>query len=209
MRGVIAPEILANTETRLVHAAGGSFAVEISAAKAVNLFGASLIGDVVAEVVEILNIGNDVERLREKLFAIKPRAASKYRIFLISLLSAESPLTLDWASPDSTRNQSISFDLDTAAGALKTVEQVTSELGETRTAVGHFVGVELPRRTFTAVLVGSDDSFKGRISDAAMPMADHITLNQSYRITIRETLEVSASGEERSKYELEKIESVE
>jgi hypothetical protein len=205
MRGAIAPEILANTETRLIQAAGGSFAIEISAAREVNLFDESLITDTLAEFVELLGIGNDVERLRDKLIAIKPRAASKYRVFLTSILASQSPLTLEWASPDPNRNRTVNLDLPTAAGALMTAEQVTSEIGETRTGIGYFVGVELPRKSFTAVLLGDEDPYRGKIADTAMPEAIHITLNQNYQITIRETLEVSASGEEKPKYELEKI----
>jgi len=209
MRGKIPPEILTRTETRLAYAAGASFAVEILAAQSVNLFDESLITEAVAEFVEILGIGNDVERLRAKLFGIKARAVSKYRAFLSALLAAESPLTLDWSSPNPQRNKQVKLDLAAAAGALKTAEEVTSELGETKTGIGYFVGVVLPRRTFTAIFEGEDDTLAGRISDAAMPAATHVTLNRGYRITIRETLETSASGEERAKYELEKIEEIE
>ena len=205
MRGIIAPEILARTETKLIQAAGGSFAVEISASRTDNLFGSSLITDAVAEVVAILNIGNNVERLREKLIALKPRAASKYKVFLASLIAAETPLQLDWASPDAARNDTVTLDLATATDALRTAEQVTSELGETKTGVGLFVGVELPRRTFTAYFEGEEETYRGRISDAAMAAAHTVTLNQSYRISLRETLEVNALGEEKYKYELEAI----
>jgi hypothetical protein len=205
MRGVIPPEILARTETRLIQAAGGSFALEISAAQALDLFGGSLITDALGELVSLLEIGNDVERLREKLIAVKPRAASKYRVFLASLIGAETPLRLEWASPDPTRNKSLEFSLATAAGALHTAEQVTSEVGERRTGVGYFVGVELPRHSFTAILSDDENVYRGRIDEAAMPAAEHITLNLNYRITIRETIEVTSSGEEKLKYSLEAI----
>jgi hypothetical protein len=209
MRGVIAPDILAQTETRLIQAAGGSFALEISAAQAVDLFGSSLITEALSEFVDLLEIGNEVEKLREKLFAIKPRAASKYKVFLASLLNADSPLHLEWASPEPARNRSVDLSLVTAAGALQTAEQVTSEIGETRTGIGLFVGVELPRRAFTAVLDGDENIYRGRIADTAMPEAEHVTLNLRYRITIRETIEVTTSGEEKPKYQLEAISALE
>lgn len=209
IRGVIAPDILTQTATSLIQAAGGSFALEISAVQAVNLFGKSLVTDALSDFVELLDIGNNVEQLREKLLAIKPRAASKYRVFLTALLVADSPLTLDWASPAPDRNRNIVFDLVTAAGALKTAEQVTSEVGETKTAIGYFVGVELTRKAFTAVLIEDEETYRGKIAEAAMPTATHVTLNQNYRITIRETLEVSTSGEEKPKYELQDIRLIE
>jgi len=209
LRGAIAPDILAQTETRLVQAAGGSFAIEISAAREVNLFGDSLITDALAELVELLEIGNEVERLRDKLFAIKPRAASKYKLFLTSLLAADTPLRFDWSSPDPNRNKSVEFSLITAAGALQTAEQVTSEVGERKTGIGYFVGVELPRRTFTLVLRDDDNVYRGKIDEEAMPAAEHVTLNMSYRITIRETIEVTTSGEEKPRYWLETINTLE
>lgn len=209
MRGAIAPDILFRTETRLVQAAGASFGLEILAARQVDLFGNSLISDSVKEFLEIIEIGNDVERLRDRLLDIKPRAASKYRVFLTSLIASESSFRADWASPDPSRNRSVSLDLITAAGALKTVEQVTSEAGETRVVTARFVGVELPRRSFTLEVDGDDEPYRGKIAASAMGMAEHATLNHPYRVTIRETLEVTASGEERSRFEVEKIEELE
>lgn len=210
LRGMIAPEILSQTETRLIQAAGGSFAVEISAAREVDLFGDSLITNALDDLIELLEIGNEVERLREKLFSIKPRAASKYKLLLTSLLAAATPLRLDRASPDPARNKSVDFSLRTAAGALQTAEQVTSEVGERRTGIGLFIGVELPRKTFTAVLIEDDENvYRGRIDDVVMHVAEHITLNMNYRITIRETIEVGTSGEEKPKYWLEAINDLE
>jgi hypothetical protein len=173
------------------------------------MFSDSLISDSVREFLEIVEIGNDVERLRVRLLEMKPRAASKYGVFLNSLLASESPFRMDWASPDQSRNRSVSLDLKTAAGALKTVEQVTSEAGETRTVVGRFVGVELPRKSFMLVLDEDEDPYRGKISESAMGMAAHVTLNHPYKVTIRETLEVTASGEERCRFEVEKIEELE
>jgi len=209
IRGSIPSEILFQTETRLIQAAGASFGLEILAARQTNMFSDSLISDSVREFLEIVEIGNDVERLRVRLLEMKPRAASKYGVFLNSLLASESPFRMDWASPDQSRNRSVSLDLKTAAGALKTVEQVTSEAGETRTVVGRFVGVELPRKSFMLVLDEDEDPYRGKISESAMGMAAHVTLNHPYKVTIRETLEVTASGEERCRFEVEKIEELE
>jgi hypothetical protein len=206
LRGMIAPEILTRTETRLICAAGASFAVEIIAAQQVNLFGDSLITDAMAEFVEILEIGNDVERLRDKLFTIKARATSKYRLFLSALIEAHSPLKIDWSSPKREGIQSVDLDLPTAAGALKTAEEVTRELGETRIEIGYFLGVELPAKSFIAILRGDENVYRGRLSEDALATATHITLNQDYRITIQETYEITAAGEERSRFEVAKIE---
>lgn len=204
-RGMISPELLAQTETRLIQASGGSFAIEISAVQEVNMFGESLITEALTELVDLLGIGNDVQRLREKLFSIKPRAVSKYQVFLASLLTAETPLRLDWASPNPEHNKSIELSLATAAGALLTAKQVTSETGERRSGIGYFVGVELPRKSFTAILTNDEEIYRGRIDDEAMPAAQHITLNLPYRITIRETIEAASSGEEKIRYSLESI----
>lgn len=208
LRGIIAPEILARTETRLVSAAGASFAIEINAAQPVDLFGNSLITDVIGEFVEILGIGNDVDRLRDKLFTIKARATSKYRFFLAALLEADSPVKFEWSSPNRQGIQSVALDLPTAAGALKTTEEVTRELGETRSAVGYFLGVELPSRSFIAVFRGDENVYRGRLSDAAIAVAEHLTLNLDYQITMQETYEITAAGEEKARFEVAKIEPI-
>ena len=113
---------------------------------------------------------------------------------------------LEWASPIAEKNRIVSLDVVTAAGALRTVEQVTSEHGETIVGLGVFVGVEIPRKAFIVVIGGR--TFRGRILAAALPKAEHVTINAPYTLKIRETIEVTSSGEERLKYELEEIEDL-
>lgn len=203
MRGAISPDILSATEARVIQAGGGSFALEISAAQSVDLFGRSLIGDAIDKLVSLIALGNEVENLRAALLEIKPRAVSKYKDLLVSLVEYEGALRLERASPQTERNRIVSLDVATAAGALQTVEQITSEVGETIQGVGVFVGVEIPRKAFTVIL--GDRTFRGKILAAALPKAAHVTINALYFLKIRETIEVSSSGEERLKYELEEI----
>ncbi len=203
MRGAIPPEILAATEARVIQAAGGSFALEICATQSADLFGRSLIGDAIQRFLALVSVGNDVENLRAMLLDIKPRAVSKYKDFLGALVEYSGAVQLGWASPVPERNKTVSLDVATAAGALRTVEQVTSEHGETISGVGVFVGVELPRKAFTVII--GDRTFRGRILAAALPKAEHVTINAAYSLKIKETIEVTSSGEERLKYELEEI----
>jgi hypothetical protein len=203
MRGAISPEILTATEALVVRAAGGSFALEISAAQSADLFGGSLIGDAIEKLIRLIALGNDVENLRAMLLDIKPRAVSKYKDLLIALVEYEGSARLDWASPMTSRNRTVSLDVVTAAGALHTVEQVTSEIGETIAGIGVFVGVELPRKAFTIIM--GDRTYRGKIMAPALPKAEHVTINAPYTLKIRETIEVTSSGEERLKYELDEI----
>lgn len=207
MRGAISPEILAATEARVIQAGGGSFALEISAAQSANLFGRSLIGDAIGKFVALISLGNDVENLRAMLLEIKPRAVSKYKDLLTALVEYQGAIKLEWASPRIENNRTVSLDIITAAGALQTVEQITSELGETIAGLGVFVGVEIPRKAFTVVI--GERTFRGKILAAALPKAEHVTINAIYSLKIRETIEVTSSGEERLRYELEEIKDYE
>lgn len=208
-RGMIAPSVSRAAETRVVYAGGGSFALEISAAEAVNLFGESLIGSAIASFVELIETGNDVKKLRTKLIAIESRATSKYRIFLSSLVSAETGIRIDWASPEPSKNKTVTLSLSSAASALQTVQTVTSEMGELRIASGCFVGLQLlGSSTFTAVFANDEHVYRGRILDSARAEADHATMNKFYKLSIRERLDISVAGEEKVRYELEKIEPI-
>lgn len=203
LRGAISPEILAATEARVIQAGGGSFGLELSAAQGANLFGQSLIGEAIERFVSLIALGNEVEELRAMLIEIKPRAVSKYRDLLTALVEYQGDLKVERRSPIPEKNRTVSLDLVTAAGALKTVEQITSELGETISGLGVFVGVEIPRKTFTAVI--GERTYRGKISQAALSKAEHVTLNAPYMMKIREMIEVTSSGEERLKYDLEEI----
>ncbi|MDG7001218.1 MAG: hypothetical protein JRN15_19145, partial [Nitrososphaerota archaeon] len=82
LRGLIAQDILSQTETRLVQAAGGSFGLEVLAVQQVDLFKDSLVSNAIRELVQIIEIGDNVEPLRTRLIEMKPRAASKYQVLL-------------------------------------------------------------------------------------------------------------------------------
>lgn len=203
LRGAISPEILAATEARLIQAAGGSFGLEISAVRQADLFGNSLAGEAISKMVRLIELGNDIEALREMLLQIKPRAVGKYRDFLTTLVEYETAFAIQQASPQPERNRTVAMDVGTAAGALLTVERITSEVGEMIEGIGVFVGVELLRKAFTVQL--GERTFRGKILDRALDIAAHVTLNVAYYLSLRETIEVTSSGEERLKYELESI----
>jgi hypothetical protein len=177
--------------------------LEISSSKSTDLFGHSLIGDAIEKFITLISLGNDVENLRAMLLDIKPRAVSKYKDLLSALVEYEGAVEIEWASPQFSKNRTVKLDVVTAAGALQTAEQVTSELGETITGLGVFVGVDIPRKAFNVIM--GDRAFRGKILANALPAAEHVTINAPYTLKMRETIEVTSSGEERLKYELEEI----
>jgi hypothetical protein len=209
LRGAISPEILSKTQTCIVQAVGGSFALEISAAQESDLFGNSLISEALMKFFDIIEIGDDAVRLRESLIEMRPRAASKYRIFLASLLQTQAALRAELASSRDGSTRWVSLDLKKTAAALKTAEEVTRENGEIREGLGVLIGIELPRKTFTAVLFEDEDTiYRGKLLEQAFSSAQHATLNHAYKLKIRETIAVSSAAEERLIYELESIDEV-
>ncbi len=209
LRGVIEPQILEATNTQIVQAAGGSFALEISANAAVNLFNKSLITEAIDNFVQIIEAGDVAEELRLLLIDAAPRAASKYKKFLTALISSQASLRLERASPDTSKNKHVSLSLIAAAGALKVAEMVTQEIGETRVLQGYFLGIEIPRKTFLAISSFDESEYRGKILLSALSAAANITMNRAYTLTIRETIEMTILGEERLRYELESISKIE
>lgn len=208
LSGAISPAILAETQTQVVYAGGGSFALEIVASNGVDLFSNALITDAINKVTDLITAGSTYESLRELLIEARPRAASKYRKLLSALVSSQASLRLDWASPDVSRDREVTLPFEVARRALRTAEQLTRELGETREFEGYFDGIEIPRRFFLAIAEPSNAEYRGRILDSAMEEAEHVTIKDRYLIRIKETIEITITGDERPRYELESIDKL-
>lgn len=203
MRGAIPPDILFATEARVVQAGGGSFGLEISASQISGLYGESLIGRSMRRLVDLLKLGDDAAALREALIDIKPRAVSKFREFLTVVVDNKITFATTFASPDSVNNASVALPLSRAAAALLIAEQVNKEGTRPILGLGVFDAVDIPRKSFGVVL--GQQTYRGRILDQALPDARNVTIGNPYYFRLLESLEVSSSGEEKLKYELEMI----
>lgn len=203
MRGAISPDILFATEARVVGARGGSFGLEISASQISGLYGESLIGRSMRRLVDLLKLGDDAATLREALIDIKPRAVSKFREFLTVVVDNKITFATTFASPDSAHNASVTLPLTRAAAALLIAEQVNKEGTRPILGLGVFDAVDIPRKSFAVVL--GQQTYRGRILNEALPDAKNVTIGSPYHFRLLESLEVSSSGEEKLKYELEVI----
>jgi hypothetical protein len=128
---------------------------------------------------------------------------SKFREFLTVVVDNKIIFTTTFASPDSANNASVTLPLTRAAAALLIAEQVNKEGTRPILGLGVFDAVDIPRKSFAVVL--GQQTYRGRILDEALPDAKNVTIGSPYHFRLLESLEVSSSGEEKLKYELEMI----
>lgn len=201
--GKIPKQVITQTELAVIGTFAGSFGVEIVASTQADLFGDSLIGNAIEELLKLVNIGSNAEELRNCLLKLKSRSASRYRDFLQSLVDARTELNLDWGSPKQNRGDSAELSLFTAKAIIEIINQIQAETPEEYEVTGELIGANKRTKTYEIRDIDTNTKYSGRILDEAMSDVETATLGQIYIAVIREVLErLPITGEEKVKYEL-------
>lgn len=203
IKGSIPDRIIQQTKLAVAGTFASSFGVEMVAFDKPDLWGNSLAEEAIESFLQLINIGQDSERLREFLLDAQPRAASRYRIFLEKLIHAKARLRADWGSFNQEKGDSAELLLVDAKIVLGIVSQVESEKPKQYEVEGELVGINKRTKSFEIWEIrGEEKKYSGRILDSALSVAETATLSRVYTSTIMEVTEISLTGEEKIKYQL-------
>jgi hypothetical protein len=203
LRGAISGDILSQTELAVIGTTEGSFEVQFASSGAVNLFGQSLVGESIAELMTLIGMGSDAGRLKSRLGVLKARAASNYRALLREIVSAQTDLRVDWISPRTDRRSTVRMSTEVARDALAIVEAIETILSENLQLECVLVGLNVRTRYYEIKALREDRKYVGRLSDEAMFDVQHATINDIYIATLRPQVESNpVTGEEKVKWAL-------
>lgn len=187
----------------------GSLGVELTSSTAVNLFGESAAGQALDQILDLLEIGDDGDRLQVKLAELQPRVAVGYALWLRALAGQVARITVDWASPKEGRTRSATLAGEQLLRTVAVVERIELQPPETLVFRGQLIGANLRGKHFEiwAVQDGKTKRFRGRITDGSRRVIIGAELGRYYRVTLTKSLAINyATGIAESKYDLIKLE---
>jgi hypothetical protein len=204
VKGNIPERILNQTQLAVTGTYAGSFGIEMISTFQPDFWGNSLAEEAIEAFLNLIKIGKDAQKLRAYLLEAKPRAASRYRIFLEKLITAKARVRAEWGSFNQNKGDFAELLLSDAKIALAIVNEVEAEQPKQYEVDGELVGVNKRTKSFEIWEINeSRNRYLGRILDSALSVAETSTLSDIYTATIREIIEISAvTGEEKVKYQL-------
>lgn len=145
-KGPIPTNIVAVNEWNAVTIMEGSFVIQIASSKLVDLFQESSIEKTVAIISELLNIGSEPERLKNRLRELQSRVASKYYDFLESINESIESVSLEWASPKTKKGLKSAISYIEARTAMAIIELADEEKVNSLTITGTLTSASINKK---------------------------------------------------------------
>lgn len=201
-RGLIPVNIMAGNELLVSGVGPGSFEVELVSAQLVDLFNESDIENSILEFVNLINLGSDADKLKEKVKQLKHRAAKNYHDFLGSISEVIDQLTVEWASPKENHSGHAEISATTAKIAMQIIELTDKEEKADIVVEGKLTGANIRLKTYE-ILSKDSTSYIGKISDQVTSQVNGSIIGDWYRAQIRQITSYKiAEDKPEIKYEL-------
>jgi hypothetical protein len=203
-------------ETRLLATvtSGGSYCIDLMADASANVLRESLVGDSINVFFNILrstdfsseSIELETERggdLTESLNKLGRHFTSRYRVFLNCIADMESNVDFGWGSPHPERGGHVKLTYLDAINALYLINRMEIAAPEILEVTGVLIGGNVESKRFELRDIYDEVKYRGDIDDSLLASSIDKTLDNIYRATIEERIEVNiATGESKPKHKL-------
>ena len=208
VRGPIPGDVLSDMQTSVTRIGPGSFKLELASTQLTDMFGESICGDAMQELVDLLKIGSNPTELKEHLIRLKSRVANRYVSLLESLSGVVRDTKIVWASPKEGRGDSAHLPASVARETIDIIEQFEDLLKSDHDVEGTLIGVFTDNKTF-GIEAQDGTIYKGKILDEAFHAASSATISERYIATIREVISIQPVTEKtKTDYHLVKLEPI-
>ena len=180
----IPPNLAQEMELSAFGSFKGSFGLKLVSAPP-QFLGNALVVDSLKEFVDLVEIGSEVEGLREHLFKLRSSSARRYVNFLKSLAVSSAGLNIEWGSTLPNYGGSAHLTVETTKEALKIIKEMKTESIQTFSLSGRLTQGDVKTQHFKFEDVGGVE-YVGYISDEAMPSSRILPLNQDCEVVIQE-----------------------
>jgi len=190
------------TEFNVFATAPGSFHIELASSEfEADIFGNSIAGNAIDELLNLIEVGNDSGLLRQKMLNFPARTASKYRGFLNSIVQGNANIKIDWGSPTLNRGRFVEVSLLTASKILEVIKEIESQEPKEYEVIGELFKVDKDNWKFG--IRDRANSYRGDILESSKHEAGTATISQIYKAKIRESSEViPATGDIKVTFQL-------
>lgn len=186
--GPINKNILDRVQMSVVTTYEGSFGLRFASSvtsEQLEVFEKPLIRRSLQELLDLLEIMDDEQKLKEKLIQLRKRSASNFRKFLVSLSDLDVDSTLNWGSPDTDSGGMINFSRSSVMKALLTVTRTIEEAPDELDILAEWVGGNKRTRRFEVKdIEKEDESYSGTVAPSALRDIEMASISQIYKIRI-------------------------
>ncbi|MBE9396777.1 hypothetical protein IOQ59_05810 [Pontibacterium sp. N1Y112] len=201
LKGAIAVDILSETKFKATQIFDGSFGVQLKSDSSSDLFNRSLASDAIMELINLLEAGDNEDVISNKLHEFQGRVASKYKVFLKSLAKLDTPLKVDWGSPNLERGKSLELKKDTILNAYKAVSKINIDMSEAVIFKAELLGLDVKTKRYRVRNLSDNEDYFGKISEESICEVEHSEINGIYEVTLKKVIETnSSSGAEYTKW---------
>ncbi|MCC6075773.1 DUF6575 domain-containing protein [Pseudomonas sp. GCM10022188] len=210
VRGPIPAGILEAVKFKATQVFEGSFGIQLKSAGVSDLFDNSLASDVLLELTNLLDVRDNADFLSNKLHAFKGRVSSKYRAFLREITKLNSPINIQWGSPNPGRGSTLSISRQELRRAFEIVNQIDIDMSESIAFRAELLGLDVQTKRYRVRSSVDGESYSGRISDDSVGKVSHSKINGIYDVVLKRLVETnSSSGAEVVKWVLVSLQAVE
>jgi hypothetical protein len=203
LKGAISADIIEATKFRATQIFEGSFGIQLKSKLIADLFDSSLASDVLLELVNLLDSRDNEDNISNKLHSLKGRVASKYRRFLKEVTKIDSPLKIQWGSPNSERGKVLSISRQELKNAYALVSKIDIDMSESVVFRAELLGLDVETKRYRVKHIGDDEHYIGKISEESLQQVAHSEINGIYEVTLKKVIETnSSSGAELTKWVL-------
>jgi hypothetical protein len=203
LKGAISADILRQTKLNTCQIFEGSFGVQFKSAHVSDLFGDSLSGRAINELLGLLSAQDDEDNLSNKLHLLKGRVASKYKRLLKEIYKLGSGIKFDWGSPNNEHGGKLELTKLQVEKAHSIVDKIDIQMSEAVEVKAKLIGINVRTKRYEISEVDTDERYSGIVSIEAIGDIEHAVINNNYIVTLKKLIETkSSSGDETIKWVL-------
>lgn len=208
LKGAIPADILEATKFRATQIFEGSFGIQLKSKTTSDLFHSSLASDVLLELTHLFESRDDEDNISNKLHLLKGRVASKYRKLLKEITKLDSPIKLQWGSPNRERGGAISISKNELKNAFDLVSKIDIDMSDSVIFRAELLGLDVKIKRYRVRHLADNEDYTGKISEESVSQVSHSEINGIYNVTLKKIIETnSSSGSEYIKWLLVGLEA--
>lgn len=208
LKGAIPAGILEATKFRATQIFEGSFGIQLKSKSTSDLFHSSLASDVLLELTNLFESRDNEDNISNKLHLLKGRVASKYRKMLKEITKLDSPIKLQWGSPNKGRGSVISLSKNELKNAFELVSKIDIDMSESVTFRAELLGLDVKTKRYRVRHLADNEDYTGKISEESISQVSHSEINGIYNVSLKKIIETnSSSGSEYTKWLLVGLEA--
>ncbi|MBD2234069.1 hypothetical protein [Phormidium tenue] len=185
--GPISTNVLAKVQMSVITTYEGSFGLRFASSatsEQIEILEKPLVQRTLQELLDLLSIMDDDQKLKEKLVQLRKRSASNFRKFLVSLSDLDVDSSLSWGSPDTELGGNVYFSRVVVTKALLAVTRTIQETPDEIEILAEWIGGNKRTKRFEVHDIEGEETYSGSVASDALKYIELATISQIYKVRL-------------------------